>query len=56
MEKKRPAGAVTSKREPLKLHRETLRRLESSELMEVAGGGTTVSVCGTTYQECCIQQ
>jgi hypothetical protein len=43
--------------ERLKLHRETLRQLESPELMRIAGGISIVDSCNTgcntTYFGCC---
>lgn len=50
MEKKK------SKAEILKLHKETLLRLQSPELLQVAGRGNSVSVCEFTLTACCYQQ
>jgi hypothetical protein len=43
--------------ERLKLHRETLRQLETPEMIRIAGGITIVDSCNTgchaTYGGCC---
>ncbi len=52
MKKKLPENRKSVK--SLKLNRETLTRLESSELDQVVGGtNSRASICPTTMQGCC---
>ena len=38
----------------IKLTKETLRQLQSSELQEAGGGITGTSICTATTRQCCV--